>query len=149
MNRSQFKHFHPLEVRWGDADIFGHINNVQYIRYYESGRVAYCEEALAFEFKVGLDSGWILADIQCSYLKQLHYPASIEVATSILKIGTSSVEMQAAIFIKGTDELVSTSKAVLVWVDLRAGCSAPIPMSQRENIELFEALRKESILGLE
>jgi len=146
MNRSQFKHLHPLEVRWGDADIFGHINNVQYIRYYESGRVTYCEEALGFEFKTGLDAGWILADIQCSYLKQLHYPASIEVATAISKVGTSSVELQAAIFIKGTEELVSTSKAVLVWVDLRAGRSAPIPSSQRECIELFEEVKKESTL---
>ncbi len=138
MDRSHFSHFHQLSVRWGDADLFGHINNVQYIRYYESARVAYCEEVLGFKFIVGLNAGWILADIQCSYLKQLHYPATIEVATSIVKVGNSSAEMQAAIYREGTDELISTSKAVLVWVNFENNCSTPIPLHLRERIECFE-----------
>ena len=33
MQRADFKHFIELPVRWGDMDAFGHVNNVQYMRY--------------------------------------------------------------------------------------------------------------------
>ena len=46
MQRADFKHFIELPVRWGDMDAFGHVNNVQYRRYLESGRVAYIGEVL-------------------------------------------------------------------------------------------------------
>jgi len=39
MSKQEFTHVFPLSVRWGDADVYGHINNVEFVRYVESGRV--------------------------------------------------------------------------------------------------------------
>lgn len=33
--RSAFAHFHRIETRWKDNDVFGHVNNVVYYSYFE------------------------------------------------------------------------------------------------------------------
>ncbi|MGB1702527.1 MAG: acyl-CoA thioesterase, partial [Cycloclasticus sp.] len=63
MSKQDFSHVFPLSVRWGDADVYGHINNVEFVRYIESGRVAYCNDVMGLNLKAGMESGWVLADI--------------------------------------------------------------------------------------
>jgi len=38
-----------IPVAWGDMDVFGHVNNVQYMRYFETARVKYFEELMIGE----------------------------------------------------------------------------------------------------
>ena len=42
MQQSEFQHLYQMDVRWGDQDVLGHVNNAQLIRYIECGRVDYC-----------------------------------------------------------------------------------------------------------
>jgi len=78
MQRADFRHFIELPVRWGDMDAFGHINNVQYMRYLESGRIAYIEEVLGVA--VEAEENIVLADIHCVFLQPLRYPVTVEVS---------------------------------------------------------------------
>jgi len=142
--RKNYAHFLPLDVRWGDADALGHINNVQYVRYIESARVHYCKVVNDLNFEAGIKNCWILADLQCSYIGQLHYPSHIEVATRTGKLGNSSCELIASIFIDGKDEPVFTSKAVMVWFDYIDQKSLRIPDNVREEIHSFETIKPES-----
>lgn len=43
MQRSDFRHFIQVPVRWGDMDAFGHATSTTpcFFRYLESGRIAY------------------------------------------------------------------------------------------------------------
>ncbi len=135
MSRSEFRHLLVLPVRWGDMDSFGHVNNVQYIRYLESGRVAYLEEVMG----AGLEERRIiLADIQCSFLQQLHYPVTLEVGTRVSRLGRSSLHLRSAIFRQGEEQPVATSAGVMVWYDFTSGRSEPIPDEIRERIRRFE-----------
>ena len=122
MSKQEFNHVFPLSVRWGDADVYGHINNVEFARYVESGRVAYCEEVMGLTLKAGIESGWVLADMQCRYLKQVHYPAV----------------MLADIYHKGEDTPVLTSRGVIVWFDMKRQQTAPIPNDIKAKVASFE-----------
>lgn len=114
MSKQEFTHVTRMPVRWGDADIFGHINNVQYIRYLESGRVAYCEEVLNLALTADMKAGWLLADIQCAFLQQVHYPENLDVVTRISKIGNKSAIVLAEIYREGDGKPVITSRGVMV-----------------------------------
>ncbi|PWV58402.1 acyl-CoA thioesterase [Plasticicumulans acidivorans] len=139
MQRADFRHFFEQAVRWGDLDALGHVNNVQFIRFLESGRVAYVEDV--FELPVSADGeGVILADLQCSFLRQLEYPDTVEVATRVSALGGSSFELLAAIFRRGEDAPVATSRGVLVWFDFRGQSAQPLPEVFRERIRRFEVL---------
>lgn len=138
MNKIDFVHNFPLDVRWGDADALGHVNNVQYVRYLESGRVAYCCDVLDMNFDPDMSAGWILADMQCSYIQQVHYPAELEVRTAVTKIGGKSVTLTAHIYIKGDDQPVLTSQGIMVWFDYGIQKTAIIPGPIREIISTYE-----------
>ncbi|AFT67659.1 MAG: acyl-CoA thioester hydrolase [Cycloclasticus pugetii] len=138
MSKQEFNHVFPLSVRWGDADVYGHINNVEFVRYVESGRVAYCEEVMGLTLKAGIESGWVLADMQCRYLKQVHYPALLEVHTRISQMGNKSATMLVDIYHKGEDTPVLTSRGVIVWFDMKRQQTAPIPNDIKAKVASFE-----------
>jgi len=127
-----------MSVRWGDADVYGHVNNVQYIRFLESSRVAYIKDVMDMDLVAGMDAGWVLADIQCSFLYQVHYPATLDIYLRTSRIGKSSSDVIAEVYLAGSDQLVLSSKAVVVWADLKQKKSAPIPADMKNKIIAFE-----------
>jgi len=143
MKREEFRHFYKLPVRWGDTDQLGHINNVEFFRYIESGRVDYCEQAMGVTYSTDMKEGWVLADIQCSFVQQLHYPCEIEIASRISRIGNSSAEMLAAIFRVGESDPVATSKGIVVWLDFIEQVNKRVPDEARERIKNFEIILPE------
>ena len=140
MQQSAFKPVYHMNVRWGDQDILGHVNNVQLLRYIECGRVAYCSEVLNLEFVPQLKVGWILADIQCSFHSQLYFPSTITVATRFIKMGNSSAHLDAAIFLDANDHAIVISRAILVWFDFAKQTSVRIPDVIRRKILRYEQM---------
>lgn len=142
MQRSDFRHFLEFRVRWGDMDAFGHVNNVQYLRYLESGRIAYFEDVL--QAPLISPETVILADIQCAFRQQLHYPAVVEVASRVSRIGHSSMQRICAIYRKEEDVPVATAKEVVVWYSYEERCPKTVPEWVRQIIVEFEVIAPES-----
>jgi acyl-CoA thioester hydrolase len=138
--RGEFRHFTPSPTRWGDCDMFGHVNNVQFVRYYESGRLDYFREVLDMEAGVEPLQTLIIADIHVNFLKQINHPCALEVGSRISRLGNSSFDFEAAIFAPGEDEPYSTARAACVWFDYPANRSMPIPDHARRIIQQFEGL---------
>ncbi len=143
MKRNDFTHFYELSVRWGDADLLGHINNTEFLRYLESGRIDYCDHVLNLIYNKELSEAFILADVQCSFLQQIHYPSRLQIATRVSKIGNSSAELAAAIFCGDNEEPAATSISIVVWFDFSVQESRRIPDAIRENILKFENIPPE------
>jgi acyl-CoA thioester hydrolase len=138
--RGGFRHFTPSPTRWGDCDMFGHINNVQFVRYYESGRLDYFRQVLDMETGSGPQQTLIIADIHVNFLKQINHPCALEVGSRISRLGNSSFDFEAAIFAPGENEPYSTARAACVWFDYQANRSMPIPDAARQTIRDFEGL---------
>ena len=138
--RDGFRFFTSTPTRWGDCDMFGHVNNVQFVRYYESGRLDYFHRLLDKSAGPDVHNSLIIADIQVSFLRQVHHPCSLEVGSRISRLGNSSFDFDAAIFAPGEDEPCSTAKAACVWFNYRDNHSTPIPPVEREIIKQFEGI---------
>ena len=140
MNRTDFRHLTPVTVHWGDMDALGHVNNVIFFRYVESGRISYFNELAGDDPSIWGGEGPILADIQCSFVDQLRYPAEIEVATRTARLGGKSMTVEAAIFVKGSNAPAATSQAVVVWFDYEQQSTVRISEAMRDRIRSFEAV---------
>lgn len=138
MNKLDFSHVLELPVRWGDADVYGHINNVSFVRYVESGRVSYVDDVMKLSLTANMEAAWVLADIQCSFLQQVEYPTLLEICTRVKKLGTKSITLETGLYRHGESEPVLTSVAVMVWFDFKAQKAAAIPVDQRETIKAYE-----------
>jgi len=138
--RGDFRFYTSTPTRWGDCDMFGHVNNVQFVRYYESGRLDYFHRLLDMEAGPDVHHSLIIADIHVTFLRQIHHPCALEVGSRISRLGHSSFDFEAAIFAPGDDEPFSSAKAACVWFNFRDNHSMPIPPAEREIIQQFEGL---------
>ena len=124
-----------ITVQWGDQDAFGHLNNVIYLRYFESARINYM-----------LDSGWmspseatkpILLEMDIKYRKQVKFPATLTLYTATLETRTKS-SVVGTLFMHG-DEIVAEAKAVVVSFDYKLQKTTAIPPSVIEYISQVDA----------
>jgi len=138
-----FAHRFTLAVRWGDMDAYGHVNNVNFLRYLESGRVAYAHEVYGRPVAPG-EQSIVLADTQCSFRRQLHYPADVVVLTRTAGIGRTSMTMEQLI-LQGEDLLVASSRSVLVWFDFSSQRPAVVPDGLKARIAAYESTPPEGL----
>lgn len=138
--RKQFRHFTSLPVQWGDMDMLGHINNVIFFRYIESARIAYFDQLLGSDPNIWGGEGPILAEIQCKFIQQLHYPAQLEIGTRTRRIGGRSLQLECVIFRQGESTPLASSQAAIVWFNYSEQHAVPVPESLRVTIRGFEQL---------
>lgn len=131
-----YAHQTTIEVRWGDMDAYGHVNNTVFFRYFEMARFRYFEALDLCED--GVIPTIVLAAIECQFKRALVYPATIVVHTRVLDLGSSSLKMQAIIECEG--ELCAQATATMVWVDSQTHKPQKIPMQAREKIRAHERL---------
>jgi acyl-CoA thioester hydrolase len=138
--RADFNFFTTVPTRWGDADMLGHINNVIFVRYIESGRLDYLDRVLGLKFKQPVEQGVLVADMQISYLSQVHHPTNLDIATRVSRIGNTSFDVSANIYDEH-GKVVVTSKAVCVWFDFALGQKQPVPSAAREAVFNCEVIK--------
>lgn len=131
-----YKHSIALDVRWGDMDRLGHVNNAKYFTYSESARMAYFDALKDQDPDSWNRCGLILANIGCDFIVQLHYPARIDIGTRITHIGRSSMKADQGIFRDGM--AVARLHAAVVWFDYSAQKAMPVPDAVRELIRRQE-----------
>ncbi|WP_428385681.1 acyl-CoA thioesterase [Nevskia ramosa] len=136
-----FRHRLPLDVRWGDVDMLGHVNNAKYFTYDESSRIAYFEPFGADDPRMWKDYGLILASIGADFIQQVHYPAQLTVGTRVTKIGRSSMNTLSGLFVG--DQLMAAVRGVLVWFDYVNQKAMPVPEHIRAAIRAREAVAPE------
>mgnify|MGYP001095692807 FL=1 len=126
MSAPRLLHAIRLQVRWGDMDALGHVNNAEYLRYFEQSRISWLD-SLGFP-TTGKGTGPILAKVTVTYLKPIVYPSELEVRLYAKQVGNSSFTLASEI-VNGRDaaERFTEGEFVTVWVDYDASKSLPIP----------------------
>lgn len=123
-------HTTRMPIRWGDMDAMGHVNNAVYFRYLEQARVEWLQSAdFAVEWR---DTGPVVINAHCTYLRQLKYPGEIEIRTYAGEPGRSSFEtVQEIRRVDTPDVLCAEGGAKVVWVNYAEEKSVPIPDALR------------------
>jgi acyl-CoA thioester hydrolase len=127
-------HSLKLQVRWGDMDALAHVNNAEYLRYFEQSRIVWLE-GLGYR-TMGEGTGPILAKACVTFLKPVVYPSEIEVRLFPLRVGNASFTYASDI-VNGRDstERFTEGEFVVVWFDYAAGKSVPVPGKLRALLE--------------
>ena len=127
-----------LPVQWGEMDSFQHVNNVAYLRWFESARIAYFERCgmLADMPRTGP----ILARQEVDYRLPLVYPDSVRISVTMTKLGNTSFTMALRMRSRKNDRAIAAEAVnVCVMVDYATGRKIPLSPALREAIEKLEA----------
>ena len=84
---------HRERVRFGDLDAMRHLNNVVYLRYFESARIAYLRTIVPQHSPANPergDFGFIFAECHINYRSPVHFDEEVEVRCSIGEVRRSA-----------------------------------------------------------
>ncbi len=126
-------------VKWGEMDAFQHVNNVAYVRWAESGRVAYFEALRLMERAGGI--GPIIAKLGIEYRRPVTYPDTITVETTVKRIGNTSFVMASRMRSEALGAEVASTEEIIVLFDYQAGRPTAVDDPLRAAIHAVEAGR--------
>lgn len=127
-----------LPVAWGEMDAFGHVNNIIYFRYFESGRLAYFTEIGYLDHLKKSGVGPILATTQCKFRKPLSYPDTITVGARVSELSEDRFLMQYLIISQRLESAAAQGDGLIVSYDYRQQRKVSIPETIRARIEALE-----------
>ena len=123
-----------IPIRWGDMDAMGHINNTVYFRYMETARIEWVN-ALGFAPKPGGEA-IVIVNAFCNFIRQFEYPGTVRIKTFASNPGRSSFDTWVTMERSDQPGTVdATGGATVVWVDVAAQKSAPLPDWLRREVE--------------
>ncbi len=138
-----------LELRWGDQDAYGHVNNVAYARYLEEARVrtfwlgsGRVRTGMERHFRGDDPDGpkMLVASQQIEFLRVLEYAEQpITVELWIGKLGGSSLEVHYEIVDGSQPERTVVARAITVVVIVDGKTLRPMRLSGegRESVEAW------------
>jgi acyl-CoA thioester hydrolase len=121
-----------LVLRFADQDVMKHVNNVTFASLFESGRIAFWRKAGMFPWNE--QEGLMLVRVSVDYMRQLHYPDTVKVASRIKRIGNSSLQVRQGLF-NGMGECCALAETTSAYSIFAEGRSAPIPPAFRARLE--------------
>lgn len=137
-----FRHGVEIEIRFGDLDAMGHVNNAKYLTYMETARVHYFRQLGLWNGPSGT-VGPIMAKATVEYRLPLDLSDSAaRVYTRCCRLGHKSFDVEHLIVRErdGAAAVAASGVIVLVAFDYQAGLSVPIPDDWRGRISAFEGL---------
>lgn len=132
-----YNHVHPIEVRFRDIDVLGHVNNSVMFTYIETARVPFLAAIRGRQTDKGLsDISYIVAHINCDFRRPVFYGQTVKVGTRVTQVNRSSMKLEHRV--EADDELVVDGYCILVHYDYNANKSVPISAEFVAKIEAFE-----------
>lgn len=136
----------PVQTRWTDNDMFGHLNNAVYYELFDTAINAWIARGTGID---AMSAPWlgVVAESGCRYFAELKFPADLVVGLAVTRLGTSSVTYRTALFedrqrlaagfdsrlAAGSDSrLAAVGSWVHVYIDRDTRRPIPIPDAIRE-----------------
>lgn len=132
-----------IPIAWGDMDAFQHVNNLVYLRHFESARMAYIERCNYKQIMDETGVGPILRDTSCRYRIPLTYPDTVIAATRVTQVEKDRFRMYHVVYSLEHQAVAAEGDAMIVCVDYNQNTVADIPDAMRETILQLEPIAPE------
>jgi len=137
---NDFKIKVQMPVEWGDVDVYGHINNVTYFRYFQEARVEYYKKVgIKIDVK-GNETGAVLKSISSKFLVSLDYPDIVTVGAKVTSVADEEITMEHYVSSEKKG-LVAIGESVLVIYDFKLQKKIDIPKNILTEIEKIEGIK--------
>ena len=124
---------HPIEVRFGDLDAMGHVNNAMIVTYIEQARFQWWRSYLGGrKFQ---EEGFLLAREEVDYRMPNLLGEDVRVELHVSRVGNSSFELTYRITKGLAGELFAEGKSVQVMLDFTTNRPKALSATTREWLE--------------
>ena len=95
--RADYADFYPLQTRWMDNDIYGHMNNVVHYSLFDTAVNGWLIDNGLLDLRGGERIGMVV-ETGCRYFAEAGYPDAISAGIRVARLGTSSVRYEVGLF---------------------------------------------------
>src|SRR5215216_500687 len=127
---------HHERVRFGDLDAMRHLNNVVFLRYFETARIAYIRHLMPAHAPPHPEQakwGLIFAECHINYRAPVYFDEEVAVQCSIGEVRRSA--FQVLFEMRVGERVAAEGYGWLVGFDYTADKSSPLPESVRSLLE--------------
>ncbi|WP_439640527.1 acyl-CoA thioesterase [Nevskia sp.] len=130
---SHYRHFERERVRWSDTDQIGHVNNLAFAAYCETGRSMFMNQVTMQNRALG--RLFVVSQLVVNFIEELHWPAEVMVGTGVMQIGRTSYRVGQGLF--ANDRCFGTAESLLVQIDAESRRPTPISDELRAWLETY------------
>jgi acyl-CoA thioester hydrolase len=128
--RADYRHFSPVQTRWMDNDVYGHVNNVVYYSYFDTVVNQYLIEQGMLDIERSQVIG-LVVETQCKYFAPITFPDTVTAALRVAKLGNTSVRYEIGLFRNDEDAACAQGHFIHVYVDRAARKPTALPEDMR------------------
>jgi acyl-CoA thioester hydrolase len=125
-------------VAWAEMDVFHHVNNTVFFRYFENARIAYLD-------RIGFDGadeehgiGPILHSTQARFRRPVIYPDRLQVGARTRELREDRFVMEYRVVSEEQGGVAAEGGGIVVAFDYRSRSKAVLPDDVRQRIERLE-----------
>ncbi|MDQ1664475.1 MAG: acyl-CoA thioester hydrolase [Actinomycetota bacterium] len=131
-----------LPTRWGDNDVYGHLNNAVYYSLFDTAVNGWLLDATGQDIRQ-LPAIGVVVETTCRYLQELSFPDVALVGVALERLGRTSVVYRLAVFIEQDDGRAgqrahAVGRFVHVYVDAQTRRPTPVPALVAEALARLE-----------
>lgn len=131
-----FRHRIPVQLRFNDVDILGHVNNTVYFSFYDTGKAHYFGQVR----RMHID--WnhvetVIANVECAYIRPIFFSEHIDVLTRCIHVGHKSFTLEQML-VRDDGEIKSVCRTVMVSFDQHTGHAIDVPQIWRDAFADYE-----------
>jgi acyl-CoA thioester hydrolase len=142
---AEFRFYCPIEVRYGDLDPQGHLNNAKYLTYIEQARIKYLKHLGLWDGISFLDIGIILADVHLTYRSPIHFGQPVQIGVRVSRLGNKSLNMEYRLEDASNGQQLAHGSTISVAYNYHERKTIPLPQNWRTAITSFEGLASEEL----
>jgi acyl-CoA thioester hydrolase len=142
---AEFRFYCPIEVRYGDLDPQGHLNNAKYLTYIEQARIKYIQHIGLWDGSSFQDIGIILADVHLTFRSPIHFGQPVRVGVRVSRLGNKSLNMEYRLEDDSNGQELARGSTVSVAYNYHERKTIPLPENWRTAITDFESLASEEL----
>jgi acyl-CoA thioester hydrolase len=122
-------------VRFGDLDAMQHMNNVEFLRFFETARIDWFAAVLPGHVPGNRQAfGFIFAECHIVYRAPAFFGDEIRTWIRPSEMKRSSIRLDFEMRVEADDRLVADGSGALVGYDYDAGTPRPLPDAVRDRV---------------
>lgn len=132
-----FRHHIPVQMRFNDIDMLGHLNNSVYFNFMDLAKARYFQAVLGDKFEWGT-IGVVIVNVNCDFCQPTFFDEEIEVETAVTAIGEKSLTLEQQVFCPADGSVRCRCRTIMVGFDPKTNSSMPITNLWREALSTYE-----------